>query len=83
MTTPPVLIIGAGVGGLTLGRALTRLGIAVKIFDCRSSTTAHIDRGLGIWEQSQVYVVLLSRRIDEWIKFSFQLRRVHFWFIIC
>ena len=54
MTTPPVLIIGAGIGGLTLGRSLARLGIAVKIFDCRSSTAPPFDRGLGLWENSQV-----------------------------
>ena len=26
----------------------------MKIFDCRSTTAAHFDRGLGLWEQSQV-----------------------------
>jgi cation diffusion facilitator CzcD-associated flavoprotein CzcO len=50
----PVLIIGAGIGGLTLGRTLSKLGIPVKIFDCRSSVAPAFDRGLGLWENSQV-----------------------------
>jgi hypothetical protein len=70
MTTPPVLIIGAGIGGLTLGRALKQLGIAVKIFDCRSSIAPHSDRGLGIWEQSQVTRFVSRVVVDAWTRWN-------------
>jgi 2-polyprenyl-6-methoxyphenol hydroxylase-like FAD-dependent oxidoreductase len=50
---PQVLIMGAGVAGCTLGRALARAGIPARIFDAAPSPAARLNRGLGLWPNSQ------------------------------
>ena len=50
-----IAIVGAGVGGLSLARALSRLDVQnVTVFDRRPSPSPQIDRGLGLWDDSQV-----------------------------
>ena len=50
-----IAIVGAGVGGLALARALNRLGVQnVTVFDRRPSFLPQVDRGLGLWDDSQV-----------------------------
>jgi 2-polyprenyl-6-methoxyphenol hydroxylase-like FAD-dependent oxidoreductase len=49
---PRILVIGAGVAGCTLSRALARAGISSRIFD--SAPASHrTPRGLGLWPNSQ------------------------------
>ena len=50
-----IAIVGAGVGGLSLARALNRLGVQnITVFDRRLSPLPQTDRGLGLWDDSQV-----------------------------
>ena len=51
---PRVVIIGAGVAGSTLGRALARAGIPARIFDSELAGRERLPRGLGLWNNSQV-----------------------------
>ena len=51
MTTPRVLIAGAGPAGLTLASALHRRGCAVAVYERQARRP---DRGLGLWGRSQV-----------------------------
>ena len=48
-----VLIVGAGVAGSTLGRALSRVGISARIFDSAPARGSGLPRGLGLWTNSQ------------------------------
>ena len=53
-----IAIVGAGVGGLTLARALNRLDVQnVTVFERRTAPSWQIDRGLGLWDDSQVKAV--------------------------
>jgi hypothetical protein len=45
---PRVIIIGAGVAGSTLGRALVRAGIPCRVFDSAPGHNRQ-PRGLGLW----------------------------------
>lgn len=61
-----VLIVGAGVGGLTLARCLTRAGISAKVFDSLPADTPRADRGLGLWDAAQG---ILTRTLgDTWMR---------------
>ena len=60
-----VLIVGAGVGGLTLARCLTRAGISAQVFDALPANTPRMDRGLGLWDAAQA---ILTRTLgDSWM----------------
>lgn len=48
-----VLIVGAGVAGSTLARALTQVGISARLFDSAPSRFNGLPRGLGLWKNSQ------------------------------
>jgi len=51
---PRVIIIGAGVAGSTLGRALAQAGIPARIFDAQNGEhITRTPRGLGLWTNSQ------------------------------
>lgn len=53
-----IAIVGAGVGGLTLARALYRLDVQnVTVFERRTSASRQVDRGLGLWDDSQVKAI--------------------------
>lgn len=61
-----MLIVGAGVGGLTLARVLTRAGIAPKIVDARPASAPRKDKGLGIWDAAQE--ILRGTLGDGWMR---------------
>jgi FAD-dependent urate hydroxylase len=44
----PVVVIGAGIGGLATGLALDRAGIAVEIFE-RAPELSEVGAGIGLW----------------------------------
>lgn len=44
----PVLVVGAGIGGLTLAVALERMGIRVRVFE-RAPGLSEIGAGLALW----------------------------------
>jgi 2-polyprenyl-6-methoxyphenol hydroxylase-like FAD-dependent oxidoreductase len=49
-------VLGGGVGGLALARALTlrcKMPVDVKVFERRAGATRGVDRGLGIWSNAQ------------------------------
>ena len=52
-TAPRVAIIGAGVAGLALNRALRLLGIPSTVYERRVQLRCGLDRGLGLWGESQ------------------------------
>lgn len=49
-----VLVVGAGVGGMTLARTMRHLKMDVKVFDRAHDRHAQANRGLGLWDNSQV-----------------------------
>jgi len=60
-----IAIVGAGVGGLSLARALNRLGVQnITVFDRRLSPLPRTDRGLGLWDDSQSCLRALDVPID-------------------
>lgn len=63
MSPQPLSIIGAGLGGVTLGRALLERGIPVVLYDRASSAPRH---GYGISLHASTYKPLLSMlKMDE------------------
>ena len=44
----PVIIVGGGIGGLTIGNALQRVGIPFLILE-QSSKLSEIGSGIGLW----------------------------------
>jgi 2-polyprenyl-6-methoxyphenol hydroxylase-like FAD-dependent oxidoreductase len=58
----PVLVIGAGIGGLTLASALARRGIACRLFE-RAPELAPI--GAGILVQAGALLALRALQLDE------------------
>jgi len=61
-----IAIVGAGVGGLSLARALSRLDVQnATVFDRRPLTSPQIDRGLGLWDDSQCCLRALDVPIDS------------------
>lgn len=63
MSPQPLSIIGAGLGGVTLGRALLERGIPVVLYDRASSASRH---GYGISLHASTYKPLLNMlKMDE------------------
>lgn len=63
MSPQPLSIIGAGLGGVTLGRALLERGIPVVLYDRASSASRH---GYGISLHASTYKPLLNMlQMDE------------------
>jgi 2-polyprenyl-6-methoxyphenol hydroxylase-like FAD-dependent oxidoreductase len=64
MTQQPVRIIGAGIGGLTLGRCLAKRGVPVILFERMASTPRH---SYGVTLHASSYRPLLDvLGLDEW-----------------
>ena len=62
VTMVRIAIVGGGVGGLSLARALNRLEVQnVAVFDRRPLPSRQVDRGLGLWDDSQVNFLSLSQ----------------------
>lgn len=47
----PVLVVGGGIGGLTLAVALTRLGIPVRVFE-QAPALHEVGAGVGLWSNA-------------------------------
>ncbi|KAL7960659.1 hypothetical protein V8C34DRAFT_321176 [Trichoderma compactum] len=69
MSHPPIRIIGAGIGGLTLGRCLLRHGIPAVLYERMPSTPRHSN---GITLHAPAYLPLLD--ILGMDKFTFRRR---------
>lgn len=66
MTSKPISIIGAGIGGLVLGRRLQHRGVACIVYEKDSLSQARKRHGYGITIQSHVYRRLLDAlRLDD------------------
>ncbi|KAI6083491.1 hypothetical protein F4821DRAFT_191928 [Hypoxylon rubiginosum] len=64
MTQQPVRIIGAGIGGLTLGRCLLKHGVPAVLYERMPSTPRH---GYGVTLHASSYTPLLEiLGLDEW-----------------
>lgn len=66
MTIDKVIIIGGGIGGLTLALAFCRVGISVEVYE-RAPELKEVGAGLGVWSNA---VKILNRlgvkeRIEE------------------
>lgn len=48
-----IAILGAGVGGLFLARALRALDVPCTVYERRTTLVWPVDRGLGLWDASQ------------------------------
>lgn len=64
-------VIGAGVSGLTFARSLRLLtaftgsNMTVTVFDSRKNLENEVDRGLGIWDQSQSIMSRLGVSLEN------------------
>jgi len=68
ITRMRIAIVGAGVGGLTLARALSLVAPAstvTTVFDRRSDVKWQMDRGLGLWDDSQSCLTELGLELDD------------------
>ena len=74
-----IAIVGAGVGGLSLARALNRLGVQnITVFDRRLSPLPQTDRGLGLWDDSQVnFFSHINKVLSNSWRLSIDLFNVH------
>lgn len=68
--TEPVIIIGAGIGGLSVALALKRAGIEVKVFE-RVPIICEIGAGLTLW--ANAVKVLRKLGLEEIITSAFHL----------
>lgn len=57
-----VAIVGGGVGGLALHRALGRVGVASTVYEQRAALAWPVDRGLGLWDDARASLRALGVR---------------------
>lgn len=68
-----VIIIGGGIGGLTLGQSFKRIGIRFKIYE-QTKNLQPVGGGLGLWRNSQWVFQELElleklKQHGSWMKF--------------
>ena len=62
--TPRIAIIGGGVGGLALHRALGRVGLRSSLYEARPTLAWPVDRGLGLWDDARASLRALGVDLD-------------------
>jgi len=74
-TVKPIVIIGAGIGGLALGVALRRKGFEVQIFE-QAPALGEVGAGLGLWANAIRFLRELGIEDAFWDRHACDIRAV-------
>jgi cation diffusion facilitator CzcD-associated flavoprotein CzcO len=74
-TKPHVLILGAGIGGLTLAQALRKQGITAEVFERDTSINSR-SQGWAIALHGSVYISIVVNMVAKSIKSAPRIRRI-------